>query len=198
MSGSSTLKVYAAEPLATGAIRVAPLGTAAPTDATSTLPGTWVDLGYVGVDGFTEKNDRKTDNKRSFGGKVVKVLQSEYNASIELTLLESTDADTLKAVFGASNVEVVAANSEHGVQITVKKNSKRLPHQSWVVDTTDSEIGASYRNYLADGKISTVGDIKIVHTDTIEYKIVIEAFEPPGGGDNIVTFIDDGQTVGGS
>ena len=66
------------------------------------------------------------------------------------------------------------------------------------VDTADTEIGASYRNYLADGKISTVGDIKIVHTDTIEYKIVIEAFEPPGGGDNIVTFIDDGQTVGGS
>ena len=195
MSGSTTLKVYSAEPLATGSIRVAPLGTVGPTDAVAVLPGAWVDLGYVGVDGFTEKNDRKTDNKRSFGGKVVKVLQSEFNSSIELTLLESTDADTLKAVFGASNVTVVAATIAHGVQITVKKNAKRLPHQSWVIDTADTELGASYRNYIADGKITTVGDIKIVHTDTIEYKIVVEAFEPAGGGDNIVTFIDDGQKL---
>lgn len=195
---SSTLQVYAAEPLATGSVRVAPLGTPAPTDATTALDAAFIDLGYVGVDGFTEKNDRKTDNKRSFGGKVVKVLQSEFNSQIEFTLLESTSADTLKAVFGASNVTVVAATTQHGVKITVKKNSKKLPHQSWVIDTTDSELGAAYRNYIADGKVLSVGDIKIVHTDTIEYKLVVEAFEPAGGGDNIVTFIDDGQKLPGS
>jgi len=194
---SDVKQIYAAEPLATGAIRVAPLGTAAPTSAVSTLDAAFVDLGYVGVDGFTEKNDRKTDNKRSFGGKVVKVLQSEFNASIEVTLLESTNAEVLKTVFGSSNVTVTPATSEHGVQVTVKKNSKRLPHLAWVIDTTDSELNAFYRNYIADGKVTTVSDIKIAHTDTIEYKLMIEAFEN-ADGDNIVTFTDDGQTVSGS
>jgi len=194
---SDVKQIYAAEPLATGAIRVAPLGTAAPTSAVSALDAAFVDLGYVGVDAFTEKNDRKTDNKRSFGGKVVKVLQSEFNASIEVTLLESTNAEVLKTVFGSSNVTVTPANESHGVQVTVKKNSKRLPHLSWVIDTTDSELNAFYRNYIADGKVATVSDIKIAHTDTIEYKLMIEAFESTDG-DNIVTFTDDGQTVGGS
>lgn len=194
---SDVKQIYAAEPMATGAIRVAPLGTTGPTSATSALDAAFIDLGYVGVDGFTEKNDRKTDNKRSFGGKVVKVLQSEFNASIEVTLLESTSADVLKTVFGASNVTVTAATSTHGVQVTVKKNSKRLPHLAWVIDTTDSELNAFYRNYIADGKVTTVSDIKIAHTDTIEYKLMIEAFES-ADGDNIVTFTDDGQKTSGS
>lgn len=189
---SDVKQIYAAEPLATGAIRVAPLGTAAPTSATSALNAAFVDLGYVGADGFVEKNDRKTDNKRAFGGKVVKVLQSEFNASVEVTLLESTNADVLKAVFGTSNVTVTEATAQHGVQVTVKKNSKRLPHMSWVIDTTDSELDAFYRNYIPDGKVTSVGDIKIVHTDTIEYKLTIECFED-ANGDNIITFTDDGQ-----
>lgn len=192
---SDVKQVYAAEPLATGAIRVAPLGTAAPTSATSALNASFVDLGYVGADGFVEKNDRKTDNKRAFGGKVVKVLQSEFNATVEVTLLESTNAEVLKAVFGSSNVTVTDATAQHGVQVTVKKNSKRLPHMSWVIDTTDSEMDAFYRNYIPDGKVTSVGDIKIVHTDTIEYKLVIECFED-ANGDNIVTFTDDGQKSG--
>ena len=188
---TSTKQIYAAEPLATGAIRVGPLATVAPTDATTALNAGFVDLGFVGADGFVEKNDRKTDQKRSFGGKVVKVLQSEYNASIEVTLLESTNAEVLKAVFGTSNVTVVAATSQHGIQVTVKKNSKKLPHLSWVIDTTDSELSAYYRNYIPDGKVESVSDIKIVHTDTIEYKLVITAFEN-ANGDNIITFTDDG------
>ena len=192
---SDVKQIYAAEPLATGAIRVAPLGTAAPTSATSALNASFVDLGYVGADGFVEKNDRKTDNKRAFGGKVVKVLQSEFNATVEVTLLESTNAEVLKAVFGSSNVTVTDATAQHGVQVTVKKNSKRLPHMSWVIDTTDSEMDAFYRNYIPDGKVTSVGDIKIVHTDTIEYNLVIECFED-ANGDNIVTFTDDGQKSG--
>jgi hypothetical protein len=192
---SDVLQVYAAEPMATGAIRVAPLGTTGPTDAVAVLDAAFVDLGYVGADGFTERNDRKTDRKRSFGGKVVKVLQSEFNAQIEVTLLESTNAEVLKAVFGASNVTVTAASASHGVQVTVKKNSKRLPHASWVIDTTDSELGAFYRNYAPDAKVDSVSDIKIVHTDTIEYKLMIECFED-ANGNNILTFTDDGQTTG--
>lgn len=198
---SNTLSnIYAAEPLSTGVCFVSPLDTPGPADATtavSTLSAAWVDLGYTGTEGFIEKNDRKIDLKRSFGGGVVKVLQSEYSASLEFVLQESLNANVLKAVFGPTNVTVVAATSLHGNQVHVFKNSRKLPHQSWIIDTWDDELGAKYRNYVADGQITMLAEIKVVHTDIIEYKVTLECFESDGTGmDNIQTFTDDGQVLG--
>lgn len=187
--------VYAAAPLITGSLRVAPLDTPAPTDATSDLDAAFVDLGYIGANGFTESLERRTDRKRAFGGRVVKVTQSEFNASLKLVLLETLRAEALKAVYGAANVTVTEATSEHGAQIEVHKNGIKLPHLSWVMDTADEELSASYRSYIPDGQVTTVDDVKIVHTDTIEYGITIECFED-ASGNNIYTYTDDGQKSG--
>ena len=53
--------VYAAEPLASGALYVAKLGTPGPTSATDTLNPAYVSLGHVGEDGFTETTDRSVE-----------------------------------------------------------------------------------------------------------------------------------------
>lgn len=195
---SNTKNIYSAEPLASGVAFVAPLGTTGPTDARTVLGVAFVDLGYTGADGFTEKNDRRTDLKRSFGGKVVKVVQTEYSASLDFTLMESLNGLVLQAIFGSANVTVTAANGTHGAQVKVMKNGRKLPHQSWCIDTTDEESGALYRNYVADGQITTVADIKVVHSDVIEYRITIECFETTAGNDNIITFTDDNQVTTGS
>lgn len=183
--------IYSAEPLATGVAFCGPVGTTAPTDARSALDPAMIDLGYTGADGFTEKNDRRTDLKRSFGGKVVKVVQTEYSASLDFTLMESLNGLVLKAIFGTANVTVTAANATHGAQVRVMKNGRKLPHQAWCIDTTDEETGARYRNWVSDGQITTVADIKVVHSDVIEYRITIECFETVAGWDNIITFTDD-------
>lgn len=196
---TNTKNIFSAEPLATGVCFVSPLGTAGPTDAVTELSAIsvdWVDLGYTGADGFNEKNDHKTDLKRSLGGKVVKVLFTEFSASLEFTLMESLNADVLKAIFGANNVEVTPANSEHGNQVRVLKNSIRLPVQSWCIDTWDDELNAKYRNYAVVGQLMSVADIKVVHTDIIEYKLMVECLESESGLDNIQTFTDDGQVTG--
>lgn len=194
---SNTLSnIYVAEPLATGVCFVAPRGTPGPTDAQVELDAAFVDLGYTGVDGFNEKNDRSITRKRSFGGKVVKIIQSEFTSTLEFTLMESLNADVLKAIYGASNVVVTAATTEHGTQVKVLKNSRKLPHQAWVIDTWDDEMGAKYRNYVADGQITTIGDVKVVHTDTIEYKVTLDCFETTIGLDNIVTYTDDNVILG--
>lgn len=193
---SDIAHVYAAAPLIAGSLRVAPKGTVGPVDALVALDAAFVDLGYIGDGGFTEKNDRVTSKKRAFGGRVVKVTQSEFNVTLQLVLLESLRAEALKAVYGAANVQVIPANSEHGNQVTVHKNGIKLPHLAWVMDTADEELTAKYRSFIPDGQVTTTGDIKVVHTDTIEYSITIECFED-AAGDNILTFTDDGQ-VGGS
>jgi len=199
-------QIYAAEPTVGGSIFVGPLGTPAPAEAddpsgaTAELDGAMVDLGDVGDAGFTEKTDRRITRKRNFGGSVVKVLQTEFGKSYELVFLESLNADVLKAIYGSKNVDVTAADSTHGVQVVVRKNRKRLPHQVWVIDTIDSSLGADedhpalWRSYIPDGQIVDTGDVKIVHSDTIEYKVTIEAFET--NDNHVITWSDDGQVSG--
>ena len=198
--------IYAAEPTAAGSVFVGPLGTPAPAaaddpaGATAVLDVDFIDLGDVADDGFTEKSDRKIVKKRNFGGKVVKVLQTEFGLEYMLTFLESVNADVLKAIHGSKNVDTTAATSLHGTQIVVRKNAKRLPHLSWVIDTIDSSLGADedhpaiYRTYIPDGQITDTGDVKIVHTDTIEYKVTIEAFE--NDDIHVITWTDDGLRTG--
>lgn len=191
--------VYAAEPTTEGCIFVAPLGSAGPAmpDPFDALDVAFVDLGDVGEDGFTETPERNIEKKRAFGGKVVKVLQTEFSQMYKVVLLETLNAEVLKAIYGEANVTVSAATSEHGEIVEVKKNKQHLPHLSWVIDTVDTALGAKYRTYIPDGQIYDTGEVKLVSTDTIEYTISIEAFEDENG-DNAFTWSDNGQVDDGS
>lgn len=186
---SDNANVFAAEPRATGALLNAPLGTTMPTDAAAAPGSEFIDLGYIGDDGFTESTPRTTTKKRAFGGSVVKVLQTEFGATVKFKFLESLNADVLKRVWGENNVTVTPADATHGTQIKVTKNKKVLPHEAWIIDAIDGD--GLYRTCIADGQIVETGDVKIVHTDTIEYEVTIEAFED-ADGNNVVTYTDDG------
>jgi hypothetical protein len=178
---SNNLNVYAGEPLATGTVLVADLDTDGPTDAQDVLDVAFTDLGHVGEDGFTETVDRSIEKKKNWGGSVVKILQTDFTITIKFKLLESLNADVLKAIWGEDNVTVVAADATHGAQVYIKKTKKKLPKLSWVIDSTDSELEAFYRNYIPIGQIMTLGDVVIVHTDTIEYEVELEVFEDSTG-----------------
>lgn len=199
----NTKKIYAAEPTSAGSIYAAPVGTPGPSLPTpfAALNVAFTSLGDVGEDGFNEVTDKKIDKKRNFGGKVVKVLQSEFGKTVELVFIESLNADVLKAIYGANNVTIVAATSTSGEIIQVNKNAKRLPHLSWVIDTVDSSLGkdashvAKYRSYIGDGQITDTKDVKIVHTDTIEYGVTIECYED-ANGNHMQTWSDDGVPTG--
>jgi hypothetical protein len=192
--------IFTAEPLTTGVAFVAPLGTELPSDPIaelSSISPNWVDLGYTGTDGFIESNNRKIELKFAFGGNAVKILQSEYSATLKFTFMESINADVLSAVFGPTNVTVTEATSEHGTQVQVFKNSRKLPFQSWCIDTFDDELNAKYRNVAPNAAIGQVADIKVVHSDVIEYQVTLECFESGASTlDNIITFIDNGITTG--
>lgn len=191
---SNALNVYAAEPMSTGGIIVFPLGTAPPAEpddpegATAPLDASGVDLGHVGDDGVTETADRTIDRKRNWGGVVVKVLQTEYNHSYKLILLESLNADVLKAVYGADNVDV----DNDGADIVIRKNNKKMKRVTWCIDSVDTELDAYYRDWIPEGQIVTVGDVTKVHSDTISYEIEIEAF-PDKANNNAISWIHKGS-----
>lgn len=195
MATGNTQNVYAAEPSATGAAFVAPLGTALPTAVDTPLNAAFVSLGYVGEDGITETTDRSTDEKKDMGMDVVKVLQTDYSHEFSFVLLESLNANVLKAIYGADNVTVTPANSTHGNQVSVKKTSKKLPKQAWVFDTIDSELGAKYRNVVAQGQVTSVGDVVLSAGDTIEYEVTLKVFKGDDGA-HVRTYTDDGAVQG--
>jgi hypothetical protein len=185
MASPDVLNVYAAEPLATGGLYVAPLGTPKPSTLTTALSSPWIGLGHVGEDGVTETQDRSIDKKKNWGGATVKILQTDYVHTFKFVLLESTSAEVLKVVYGEDNVTVT------GTDVEVKKNPKKLPKLTWCVDSIDSELDAHYRNYIPIGQVMTVGDVKMVHTDTIEYSIEMEAF-PDSSGNHVYLLADLG------
>ena len=71
-------------------------------------------------------------------------------------LLESTNAEVLKVVYGANNVTVTGTDVAGDTRTRTK-----LPKLTWCVDSIDSELNAHYRNYIPIGQMMTVGDVKI-------------------------------------
>jgi hypothetical protein len=185
MASPDVLNVYAAEPVVTGGLYTAPLGTPKPSTLTTALSSPWIGLGYIGEDGVTETQDRSIDKKKSWGGATVKILQTDYVHTFKFVLLESTNAEVLKVVYGSTNVTVT------GTDVEVHKNPKKLPKLTWCVDSIDSELNAHYRNYIPIGQVMTVGDVKMTHTDTIEYSIEMEAF-PDSSGNHVYLLSDIG------
>ena len=51
-----------------------------------------------------------------------------------------------------------------------------------------------YRTYVPIGQVLSTGDVKRVHSDTIEYEVELEAFED-SSGDFSHDWLDDGQIV---
>lgn len=183
MAAPDVLNIYAAEPLAAGGVYVAPLATPKPATAITTLSSPWIALGHIGEDGVTETQDRTIDKKKNWGGATVKLLQTDYVHHFSFTFLESLNAEVLKVVYGEDNVTV------SGDTVTVTKNADKLPKATWCFDSVDTELGARYRQYIPIGQIMTVGPVTLVHTNTIEYTVDLEAF--PDSTDNFVHLMTD-------
>lgn len=201
--------IFSADPVVGGGLRVAPVGTdlslvsgfTASTDLTVAAYNAWVDLGNMGDEGFIEKLAKKNDKKRNFGGDIVKIVQSEFDATLTFTFMESLNGLVLQAIFGSANVHITPATATHGTQVMVNKNDTRVPDQSWLIDTYDSETKGRYRNWVPDGMVYDVADIKVATTDIISYKITLQCFQTllgDGSKAAIRTWTDDGIVVTGS
>ncbi|MBJ8342777.1 IPT/TIG domain-containing protein [Antrihabitans sp. YC3-6] len=180
MADSANVSVATPRPGGVGVFYRAPLGTTAPTDAIASLSNLFKDHGYVGESGIVNSASRDVQKKKSFGGATVATLQNDYTETYQVTLLEDKNAETLRTVFGDSNVEV----DEDGFPIKVRHNKSILPKSFYVVDTIDGE-GMLQRDLIEIGQVTTVGDITKVHTDTVEYTLTIECFEN-ADGDTVV------------
>ena len=174
----------------TGAIMVAPLGTALPTTTVATPNGSFTDLGYIAEDGVKLSQKTSWVQIRDWGGDLVKTFLTEFTGTLQFTCLE-TNANVLKAIYGTSNVSVVAPTVSTGTEITTKLNASQAPENAWLFNVKAG--AAKVRVVVADGAVTDRSDIVLVRKDVIKYELTLECY-PDGSGDSIKLITNDGVT----
>ena len=168
--------VSAGKPKISGAVFRAVKGTAAPTDATSTLPEAFKALGYCSEDGLVNSNSPSVTNIKAWGSNVVLPIQEDREDTFQLTLIESLNVEVLKAVYGSEKVSGTLASG-----ITVDVGTDQPEEGVWVVDMIMRD-GALKRIVVPHGTITELEDISYTDTDAVGYGITITA-TPDDGGD---------------
>jgi len=151
-----------------GGIYFAPAGTALPTDATTALATAFKNLGYVSEDGVTNSLSKETTEIKEWGGDTVDVVLTAQNDTFSLTFIESMNVDTLKAIYGDSNV------TEASGAITVTVNASEAPAGVYVIDMV-MKGNKLKRIVIPNGKVSELGDIVYKADEAVGYDVTIAA-----------------------
>ena len=168
--------VTAAKPKTGGAVAVAAAGTTLPTDATTALAAAFTQLGYISDNGLTNSNSISSESVKAWGGDEVLVTYGGREDTFSFTLLEATNVDVLKQVFGSSNVSGTLAG---GITISAKSNLE-LPEQVWAIDMILKDNSVK-RIVIPAGRVTDIGDVSYTDNDAVGYEITISASADASG-----------------
>ena len=172
---SNALNVSTAKPKVGGAVYSAPLGTTLPIDAATELDAAFKSLGYISEDGLTNENTPESEVIKAWGGDTVAAVQTSKEDTFTYTLIESTNVDVLKEVYGQDNV---TGTLDTG--ITIKANSKELEEHCLVIDMI-LKGGILKRIVIPSGKVSEVGEISYADAEAIGYETTVQAIPDTEG-----------------
>lgn len=162
--------VTTAKPKIGGAVYSAPLGTALPTDATTKLDDAFKALGYISEDGMTNSNSPESENIKAWGGVVVSSVQKKKTDTFKYMLIEALNVEVLKEVYGSDNV-----SGDLSSGITIKANSKELPHHCLVIETV-LKGGVLKRIVIPSGKVTAIDEITYNDGSVLGYGTTVTAF----------------------
>ncbi len=174
---------------AVGGIYIGPL-TAAVPDADFTIDANMNHLGFIGSDGFDDKEDRSTKAIYDWGGDTIAKPQENYGKSATFTMLEFLNPTVAKFAYRTANVTTTAASATRGNQLSIAVTSDVLDTQSVLVDTF-SPGGKRVMQFYPIGRIESKETIKWARTDILASRVTV-FFLPDATGTYCYIRTDDG------
>lgn len=150
-----------------GAIYVAPTGTALPTDESTTLNAAFKSIGYISDDGVTNSQSISSEEVKSWGGTVVATAITEMQDDFKWTMISPRNVEALKVVFGDANV------TENSGKISIKKNATEPAAHSFVIEMIVA--GVATRIVIPNGKLKELGDVNYNDSDALGFEVTIAA-----------------------
>ena len=178
-------KVTAGRPKVGGAVFSATLGSSLviPTDASTALTSDFKDLGYVSEDGVTQTMSNDTTDVKEWGGNTVLSIDDNFADQWKMKLIEATNIDVLKEVFGQNNVTV-----DSNGHITIAASAVGRDYRCYVVDMV-LRNGGIRRVVLPNAKIASVEDITHGAKDAVGYGITLKC-APDASGKSHYEYIE--------
>lgn len=153
----------------TGAMMVAPIGTALPGDADVKPNEAFVDVGYIHADGVTQTIDAETTDIKAFqNGDIVRTIQTSHKVTFSFTMIETNDV-SLKLYYADPDGTVKA----------VKLTGRQSPHNEWVFDVLDGDY--VIRIVIPNGQIVERGEVTYKNDDAIGYPVTVAAYPDDDG-----------------
>lgn len=142
----------------TGYVAYAPLGTALPTDATSTINALFEDVGYVSDAGVGEDYPRDTNDIVAWqNADVVRTKTTKHSALFDFELIESND--TVATLYYGDPDQITGADHVH---------------HAFIIEVQDGSDIVRY--CIPDGQVTSTGKRQHVNADASKFPITITAF----------------------
>lgn len=158
---------------ATGMFYHAPEGTALPETPYEELSNDWELVGDVSSDGITFSTARDFDTIKNWANQIKRLLPSDESETVVAPIIETTES-TLRVLFGADNVTVTPATSEHGKLITVDTSPTNTPSaEAFLFLMKDGDdmimIGTT------SGFVTALGDVTFAPNEAISWEATISS-----------------------
>jgi hypothetical protein len=169
-------------------IWMAPVGTTAPTDATTALPADWSTLGYLSEDGVTLSQSTNSEDIYPWQGRSpVRTMITERNLSMEFSMFEFNEQN-LQLYFGME--QAVTAGDTWSLNVV-----SNAPAQiyAFVIDVADLDVKVRY--YIPRGSLSDAGDLEITDSGVMALPVTLKTLD--SGGELMEIFYDKAAAQGG-
>ena len=183
---NNTQNVSYGKGVAGGYFFLAPYGSTAPTDNTTTLDAAFLNMGYLGDDGITFSDSSDTENGQDLNGDTIATSTGGVEKTFTVVLRE-IKKDTLAVINGSANV-----TDEDGV-LTAKDKGPNTDTYAAAFELLLKD-GRKWRRYVPQCKVGELGDMTVSYSELVGREITMTALKDATADAYYVDYIDSTET----